>query len=585
VPKAVIVKLAKKAPNPAPPREKGQSKSPKGPVLLAPCAQAVLLRGVDNGHRNEALFTLAKHLRNPELSHGDVLDLLTSANERCTPPMEQKEVAGIVKSVFEGGYSSLGCEDQFIASLCGDKCPIKKKQNRKPSTSAEELLARAEQKPTINPAQAFHPGILWYGQKVGRECLWVNSEREAFIKEEICKQFTLTAQPTESRWSPKSIKAFIKGKVNLNPGALFSNLRKFISRRIRFQAPWQATVVTLWVMGTYVYRIFDWYGYLWLTSPGRRAGKSRLLEIISALAYNATPLMTDPTEASLFRETPTNSSTQVLDEVESLKSSDQEKRATMMSVLNAGFKAGSSVPRFNNNKNRIEYHETFCPRVLAGIHRLSPTLADRCFRIFLRRKLTSEKIEKFSERKRSKYLQAKRNNLHKFGLLYARAIAKKYSSAESLRIPKKVDDRARDILEPLFAIAAVLDQQDNHLKITEKLMHAAELIARDRATDEGEDEVTVATLEMLRDHFPDKSDEWDLTSLSAMGLLSKHQALEWVQKRNQAASLLRQLGFRSGTHRNRYGRVVRAYRILKRVLHDLCDRYGVNPLQETATER
>lgn len=277
-------------------------------------------------HRNVSLFTLAKNLRNAGLTSDHVLDLVTSANERCRPPLEKKDASNIVKSIFDKKYSSLGCDDPFIASLCGDKCPIKKKENSNASTSADEVINRAEEKPILHPAQAFQAGILWYGQKVGRECLWVNSERKAFTLAQMRKEFTVRLLPMKSQWSPKSIKAFTKKGKKFKPEVLFVNLRNFISSRIRFLASWQATVVTLWLMGTHVYRIFEWYGYLWLTSPGRRAGKSRLLEIISALSYNATPVMTDPTEASLFRETASNASTQALDEVESLRGSDQEKR-------------------------------------------------------------------------------------------------------------------------------------------------------------------------------------------------------------------------------------------------------------------
>lgn len=250
-----------------------------------------------------------------------------------------------------------------------------------------------------------------------------------------------------------------------------------------------------------------------------------------------------------------------------------------------GSKPGSSVPRYNNNKGEIEYHETFCPRVLAGISRLSPTLADRCIRIFLRRKLPSEKIEKFSERKLSGYLQDKRDNLHRFGLLFGPAIAKKYSAADSLPIPKEADDRARDILEPLFAIAAVLDERNGSLKLTKQLINAGEQIAKDRTNDEGEDEVIVATLEALAQNFPKKADQWILPSSEATELFSKHEMLEWVEKRSQAARLLRQLGFRSGSHRNDQSKVVRAYRISKHTLDDFCERYGVSPPRNSPMER
>ncbi len=575
VPRRTVInacKHAKRSPIFRFPRTNRRAKS--SAPALANCAQSILLKGVEEDHRNTALFTLAKHLRNAGLERSHVEDLVRSANERCNPPLDEQEITSITKSVFSHEYTSLGCEDPFVASLCGDRCPVKRARRASAGASVEAVLAKAEAKPTIHPSQAFHEGILWYGLKLGQERLWINSERKAFTVDQMRKSFTLPKLPMKSRWSLASINTFIRERKRVKPDVLFVNLRGFISRRIRFLAPWQPTLVTLWLMGTYVHRIFDWYGYTWLTSPSRRTGKTRLLEIISTFAYNATPVMTDPTEASLFRETAINASVQVLDEIESLRGADQEKRAALMSLLNVGFKAGSTVPRYNNNSGRIEYHDAYCPRVLAGISRLAPTLADRSFRIFLKRKMKEEKVARFSERKLSAYLQKKRDNLHCFGLLFAGAIAKQYAKADSFCIPKEADDRARDILEPLFAIAIVLDEKNSKLRVTKQLIQAAERIAKDRAADEGEDEEVVATLEVLAREFPKASERWILTSSAARSVLQKHDALEWVEERRQAARLLRQLGFRSATHRTA-GRVIRAYAIARHKLVDLCQRYGV----------
>ena len=541
---------------------------------LPPCAQTILLKGVEDGHRNIALFTLAKHLRNAEIEQERVEVLVSNANDQCRPPLEERELTGIVKSVFTRGYTSLGCDNTFVASLCGERCPIKRKKI-KGRSSIDQILSQVETKPHVHPAQVFHGGRLYYGIKVGRKRhVWVNSDREGFTRDDILERFSLDRFPTKSNWSVSSIRRFLQGGGSVKPHVLFSKLRKFMTRRIHFLAPWQATVVVLWVMGTYVHRIFDWYGYLWLTSPGRRTGKTRLLELISALAYNASSVMTDPTEAALFRDTALNASTQILDEIESLRGADQEKRAALMSMLNDGFKAGAVIPRVNMKAGTIDYHDVFCPRALAGINRLAPTLADRCFRLFLKRKRKEERVARFNQRELASYLQKRRNDLHKFGLLCAPAIARSYENASDFPIPSKVDDRARDILEPLFAIARLLDKHNPDLAVTKQLIEAAKKIARDRAADEGEDEIVVAALDVLSQKFPSYEERWLLRSQEACEILQKHDALEWVAHRRQSSSILRQLGFRSGSHREGKN-VFRAYAIKRATLKDLCERYGL----------
>jgi hypothetical protein len=158
--------------------------------------------------------------------------------------------------------------------------------------------------------------------------------------------------------------------------------------------------------------------------------------------------------------------------------------------------------------------------------------------------------------------------------LYAPAIARFYEKADDFPIPSEADDRARDILEPLFAIALLLDKNDSHLVVTKQLIEAAKRIARDRAADEGEDETVVAALDISSREFPEGKERWVLTSQDACVVLQKHDALEWVENRRQASSMLRQLGFRSGAHRKGKN-IFRAYELTWSTLKDLCERYGL----------
>lgn len=542
---------------------------------LAPCAQAVLLQGADEGNRNVALFTLAKHLRGAGLDQGAAEELVRAANVNCRPPLSEQEVRGIVQSVFAKGYTSLGCDKPFIASLCSDQCPVRKARDaRKCGVAGYRVLEQAEARPPIHPSQAYVDGKLWYGLNAGREEVWVNSDRQAYSIEEMHERFTVEKTPTKMRWSTTGIKRFLRQSGSVSPAELFLKIRGLLEDHIRFRFRWQSTLVALWTMGTYVHRVFAYYGYLWVTSPGRRTGKSLLLEVISCLAYNATPVMTDPSEASLYRDTAANASTQVLDEVESLRRADQEKRSGLMSMLNCGFKAGATVPRFEINTNRVEDLDAYCPRALAGISRLHPVLADRCFKIFLKRKRPDDKVKRFSERRLASKLQAMRDDLHVLGLLYTPPVVERYEQSDSLPMPPEVDDRARDILEPLFAIAWVIDNANPELAATEVLTVAARAIARDRASDEGEDEEITAALEILVQDYPEGKDKWILRSDRAVGMFKSHESLEWMEHPRQAASLLRRLGFRSASHR--IGRrVTRGYQVRKHALVDMCKCYGV----------
>jgi len=546
-------------------------------------AKALLARKWRKGTRNETALALAGVLLRGGWSEGETSEFIESIAQAAGDEQWRQRAAVVraTKEKLDKGEQVTGTPklvkllgQKSVNSIC-EWLGIGKRGGADSPTSVDQLLATADAKPEIHPSQAFHDGSLWYGLRLGKKkVVWVNNHGEFLTRKEMRARFSLPASPTLSRWSLRSVQKYRAGKTGRRGDALFLELQHFLVSHIRFVATWQPTVITLWLMGTYLHRVFDWYGYLWLTSPGRRTGKSKLLEIISAFAYNATSVMTDPTEASLFRETGINAMTQVLDEVESLRGADREKKASLMSLLNIGFKSGATIPRYNNDAKRTEYLDAYCPRVLAGISQLTTTLADRCIKIFLKRKLKEERVARFSERKLRGYLQHQRNLLYKFGLRYAFAVAKQYEAADTFPIPKTVDDRARDILEPLFAIAMVLNEQNPKLKILDQLTYAAERIAKDRAGDEGEDEETTATLRVLIHNFPKWTDHWAVTSAKALRLFSENDELEWVETRRQAARLLRQLGFKSKTQHVEK-QFFRAYRIDKKKLEDLCARYAV----------
>ena len=59
-------------------------------------------------------------------------------------------------------------------------------------------------------------------------------------------------------------------------------------------------VLTLWIIGTHLFEVFDAFPYLCVTSPVKRSGKTRLAEILELLCPRALNSV-NITEAALFR--------------------------------------------------------------------------------------------------------------------------------------------------------------------------------------------------------------------------------------------------------------------------------------------
>ena len=140
-------------------------------------------------------------------------------------------------------------------------------------------------------------------------------------------------------------------------------VRRFVERFVFFKNPQIYLLVTLWVMGTHLYKIVDYMGYLFAYSAQPQSGKSRLLEILDLLVAISSGLLIDPSEAVLFRTAAEG--TQLLDEVDTWG----KKAEYLRGILNAGFHCKGSVKRSEqlaNGRFRIRTFPVYAPRALAG---------------------------------------------------------------------------------------------------------------------------------------------------------------------------------------------------------------------------
>jgi hypothetical protein len=390
-------------------------------------------------------------------------------------------------------------------------------------------------------------------------------------------------KPTRSTFSRDGVKRFRAGET-IALGDVIDRVHALLTAHVRFPRPWQARLTAVWVVGTFLHSLFRFFGYLHITSPTKRCGKSLLLEMLGALSFNATGISTEPSPAFLFRDCARNSSTQIFDEVDRMGEGDKETRAALMAILNAGFKNGCNVPRVVDARHDVlREFLVYSPKALAGLATLAGTTRDRTVRIELARKRGGDRLPRFGARQQ-KEADVLRDDLHIAALRHAHLVQYFFDKAEKLALPDGLDDRLRDILEPLFAVAAVADAELGARTNTDILIQAAKEIASGRAEDEGEEEALVAVLAALKEAIG-KQDHIVLTSADALDLFKRPEGLEWVIELQQARRLLRRCGFRSGTHR-RDGEPgpVRGYRIERDALEDLlsryaCDQNRYNPLQ------
>jgi hypothetical protein len=344
---------------------------------------------------------------------------------------------------------------------------------------------------------------------------------------------------------------------------VFDATHEFVTSQIHFTKSWQPTVVTLWAMGTYLHRKFPCYGHLWLNSPTTHSGKSKLLSVLWSVCYKAMSPQLEPTAAVLFRFPSTIGGTLLIDEVDKL---DPKRKSEVIGILNHYHKTGSVLraERGKNGKYSLREYPIYCPKVIAGIENLPVTLQDRCVRIALHRKRHDEKVDRFMPEDYSR-MEPLREQLKAWASRKASAIVAALHKRDHLKVPHEVhDDRVRDIVEPLFAIASVLPRS-----VREELAEGTLEIAKGRKAEEQESNPVVAGIRILVSKFPEGEDVWKLRSVTACRLLEEVPGLE---DRAKVQTFLRKLGFTSKNCKIDK-KVLRAYRIPRKSLERLAGRY------------
>jgi len=276
--------------------------------------------------------------------------------------------------------------------------------------------------------------------------------------------------------------------------------------------------------------------------------------------------------------------TAILDEIEDLRGKDRETYGDLIRLLNGGFQSGTVIPRMEKAGNgyQVRHYHAYSPKALAGISRLPDTIEDRAFKITMWRKRKADTVKRLSLRRQAGGLADLRDDLYRAGLAYAEEIVRFFDKVDELDIPDGLDDRARDIFEPLFALAALVDadREDRSLTMTSALRAFALEQAGIRASDERQGTTGLVARALGTLPIPD-TEPYILTPDDAVPLLQR-AGLDWVETKKKAGGVLSSLGLHSKAHRVPGGeKPVRGYRLDRVLVDDLVARFADEPTPGT----
>jgi hypothetical protein len=341
------------------------------------------------------------------------------------------------------------------------------------------------------------------------------------------------------------------------------------------------TLIAIWTLATYVYESFDYFPLLWITSPTKQSGKTKLLEVLTQLVSKSSGIRINPTEAILFTAT-NNGLSLLLDEVEKFKKSDSDLYGTVMAILNSGFQKGATVSRMRKNKNG-EYKEvnykTYGPKVISGIANVTDTIADRSIVIkMIRRVRATETLERFRLRKLAKELGDIVFQLKIWAAAKSSSIQGIYDGiSQEPEELKDCDDRFLDIVEPLLAIAACADAEYSNggVSVFDDLVLLLKDLGTERDENQGDAAIAVA-ISIIGSILGDSSDLF-VPSADMLKAFQEKPATAWIKSGRGLATFLGKMELRPKP--NTEGKR-RGYHLTRAWFSDMNKRYCASETSE-----
>ena len=321
--------------------------------------------------------------------------------------------------------------------------------------------------------------------------------------------------------------------------ALLEELARAI-REYVVLSPRQADAVALWILFTHTFEAFDFSPKLVISSPEKRSGKTRLVEVAERLTRR--PLFVSGiSPAALLRIIEQAAPAMLIDEIDTSMKGDVEMAEALRGLINSGFsRAGAriikNVPSPDGGFEPRAF-STWCPTLLAGIGKLPDTVADRSITIHMARKRPDEKVRRLRTRDGSE-LQDLARRAARWAVDNFDAI--KRADPEAL---KQLNDRAADAWSPLLAVA---DRVGG--KWPERARKAAIELSGD---DEGAETTREVLLSDLRELF-DVEPSGTLFTREIIAALHKREDRPWSEWKagkpitgRQVAALLKPLGVKT----------------------------------------
>lgn len=361
-----------------------------------------------------------------------------------------------------------------------------------------------------------------------------------------------------------------------NGADLLDEVYATLTRYVAFANEHQPVTIALWTAATHALPAWHHATKLCITSPMKRCGKTRLMEVSAALSFNPT-LVANTSVAALFRMVSDSEEkdrpTIFHDEVDAMFGTKKaaEQNEDLRGLYNSSYQRDWPVWRcvgVGTRQQPVAFH-VFSMSMLAAIKHIPDTISDRAVNIALRRRAPGEAVARYRSRRDGPALEELRERL----TAWARSSAKDGEGRTRLdrlraaepRMPDTVEDRAQDAWEPLFCVA-----EEAGGTWPQRVRDACVALTGAAAEDDEEGKLDTKLLADIRDIFDEHKSSFVTSSTLVQGLRERAES-PWDKfglNENGLAHRLRPFGVKPG--RDTSGKV-RGYRLDE--LTDAFDRY------------
>jgi hypothetical protein len=397
-------------------------------------------------------------------------------------------------------------------------------------------------------------------------------------------------------------KAVKIGSIDLEPldvANIYDNIINQFKKYIEFDDERLYDLHACWVIGTYFYRLFGAYPYLFINAL-KRCGKTKNLTMLNLLSYNSV-FSTNMSTASLFRLVQNMGVSVMIDETEKL--SNPERAEEFRNLLLSGYKRGGTAWRSEKGENEKQIptqFEIYSPKALANIRGLEDVLEDRCISITLKRGINISIInteipwedpiwEKIRFDLTRLWIEKWRSVLsiyEDFSVVSAENVVSVVSGGVKKEI-KNIFGRDWELWKPILIIIYFISQSrsadttlttlNTQTTLIDNMISLAEEITNEKTQENISESGEYLLVQALLSLVKDKNYYRPVNMVNATSTLYDEGDMpKWITTR-WIGHALKRLGFKN---KRRVGRGVEYYLEPEKV-KDVADRLGVKPWGET----